>query len=98
MSSRKRSEVENGLVRKGFVKSNSDHKKFIYYTFNGKKTSVWTKTSHGSGHNELSEDILRKIAKQCCLTRMDLNRLLDCPLNREDYERMLIEKGRIIVS
>lgn len=95
MSDRKRDEVENGLTKKGFEKSNNDHLKFIYHTFSGRKTSVWTKISHGSGHNKLSEDIQRKIAKQCKLTRLQFNNLIDCPLTREDYELMLFANGHI---
>lgn len=98
MSDRKRDEVENGLERKGFNKSNNDHKKYIYYTFTGKKTSVWTKMSHGSNYNKLSEDMLRKIARQCRITRTDLDKFLDCPLTRENYESMLIQAGHISVS
>lgn len=96
MADRKKDEIETGLKRKGFAKSEGDHRKYIYYTITGKKTSVWTKISHGSSHNKLSEDILRKIAKQCRLTRKELDGLIDCPLTREDYESMLIKAGHII--
>lgn len=95
MSDRKRDEVENRLTSKGFHKSNNDHRKFIYFLSSGEKTSVWTKTSHGSSHNKLSEDILRKIAKQCHLNRTDFENFLNCPLSREDYEIMLLEQGYI---
>lgn len=98
MSDRKRDEVKNGLTRKGFEKSNNDHTKCIYYTFSGKKTSVWTKISHGSSHKKLSENIQRQIAKQCKLTNIQFDNLLDCPLTREDYETMLINNGHIRIS
>lgn len=98
MSDRKRDEVENRLERKGFNKSNNDHRKFIYTTVNGKKTSVWTKTSHGSSHYKLSEDLLRKMAKQCHLSKSDFDRLLDCPMSREDYEMSLIQRGHININ
>lgn len=93
MSDRKRDDVENCLEKKGFNKSFNDHKKLIYYSFSGKKTSVWTKTSHGSGHNKLSKDILYKMAKQCRLSNKDFEKLIDCPLSRENYETILIQNG-----
>jgi hypothetical protein len=45
--------VEAAFLKKGFVRSSGDHNFFTYHTINGKKTSVWTKTSRGSGHKTL---------------------------------------------
>lgn len=56
-----RKEVEKALQKKGFKKNQADHRKFIYHTQEGKKTSVWTKTSHGSSHSEISKENLAKI-------------------------------------
>ncbi len=89
MNPRNRKDVEKGLERKGFQKSENDHKKFIYHRDNGEKTAVWTKVSHGSGHREISPDNQRKMAKQCKLSNKDFERLLDCPLSREAYQEML---------
>jgi hypothetical protein len=44
--------VEGALKAKGFVRHEGDHAFFIYYSLDGKKTPVRTKTSHGSGHKE----------------------------------------------
>lgn len=65
MNPRKRNEVERALIKKGFRKSQNDHSKFVYHLKNGKKTSVWTKTSHGSSHREISPTNLGKMARQC---------------------------------
>lgn len=91
-SPRRRHEVESALQKKGFKKSNRDHRKFIYYCLSGLKTSIWTKTSHGSGHNDISPDNLRKMAKQCHLNKKQFNDLLDCPMNQKDFENTLKEK------
>jgi len=93
MNPRNRKEVEHGLERKGFQKSQADHRKFIYHKESGEKTAVWTKTSHGSSHKEISPVNQRKMAKQCKLQNKDFERLLDCPLTQEAYQKKLQEEG-----
>jgi len=87
MNPRKRNVVENALQRKGFVMSQSDHRRF-FHTRDGKKTGVWTKTSHGSAHREISSSNLGRMARKCRLNARDFERLIDCPLDREEYEAM----------
>ena len=82
---RKKREVENGLLRKGFVQSNTDHNYFTYFLISGEKTSVKTKTSYGAG-NEINSGLVKAMAQQCRLNVEDFHRLIDCPLSREDYE------------
>lgn len=89
MKPRKRNAVENALQHKGFVMSQSDHRRFIFHTRDGKKTGVWTKTSHGSSHREISSNNLGKMARQCRLSARDFERLIDCPLERAEYEAMV---------
>ena len=43
----KHAAIEHGLKNKGFVVADSHHHYFIYYSIDGKKTTVKTKTSHG---------------------------------------------------
>jgi hypothetical protein len=90
---RKRSEVDAALLRKGFRNKEGDHHYFIYYTTAGKKTRVFTKTSHS--HREISDNLLSQMAQQCKLARANFDRLLDCPLSREEYERLLLEREAI---
>jgi hypothetical protein len=45
-----RSDVEAALEKKGFLRAKGDHRFFTYYMIAGAKTSVWTKTSHGTGY------------------------------------------------
>jgi len=58
MGEANRRDVESALRKKGFRQSNGSHRKFVFYTCGGKKTSVWTEISHGSKHRDLSEFIL----------------------------------------
>ena len=88
---RKPGEVEKSLVKKGFQRKEGDHSYFNYFTKAGKKTSVFTKTSHGV--KELDDSLLGMMSRQCKLSRQDFDRLIDCPLDRDSYERKLIEVG-----
>jgi predicted RNA binding protein YcfA (HicA-like mRNA interferase family) len=90
---RKPNDVEKSLERKGFQRKEGDHHYFNYYTQAGKKTRVFTKTSHGV--KELDDSLLGMMSTQCKLKRQDFDRLIDCPLDRESYERKLIEGGAI---
>lgn len=88
---RKPNDVEKSLEKKGFQRKEGDHHYFNYYTKAGKKTKVFTKTSHGV--KELDDSLLGMMSRQCKLTRQDFDRLIDCPLDRDSYERKLIEVG-----
>ena len=88
---RKPNDVEKSLEKKGFQRKEGDHHYFNYYTKAGKKTQVFTKTSHGV--KELDDSLLGMMSRQCKLSRQDFDRLIDCPLDRDSYERKLIEVG-----
>lgn len=87
--------VEQALLKKGFEDAEGDHHFFIYHTWQGKKSSIRTKTSHTPKMKELNDGILAQMAKQCCLNKQDFMNLIDCPLSREKYESYLTEKGEI---
>lgn len=93
---RKQSEVEKSLCVKGFLPSKGDHNYFLYYSKAGKKTRVFTKTSHGS--REIDDSLLGCMARQVRLTRSDFDRLIDCPLDRDAYETKLIDQGLVEAS
>ena len=88
---RKQSKVEKGLEAKGFRHDDGDHHFFHYFSTAGKKTRVFTKTSHGA--SEIDDSLLGRMAKQCKLKRAEFDRLIDCPLSRDAYESMLIAQG-----
>jgi predicted RNA binding protein YcfA (HicA-like mRNA interferase family) len=91
---RKQSDVERSLTAKGFVgPEKGDHNYFTYRSQAGKKTRVFTKTSHGA--REIDDHLLSQMAKQCKLSNKDFGRLIDCPLNRATYESKLVERGYV---
>lgn len=85
--------VESNLTSKGFAKSEGDHHYFHYYSKAGKKSRVFTKTSHGS--KEITDSLLALMARQCKLTKADFLRLVDCPMSRDEYEATLVTQGLV---
>ena len=90
MSARERRDVEAGLERKGFERDERHHHYFIYWSLGGKKTAIRTRTSHGSTHRTLGDALLSQMARQCgSIRKADFLDLVDCPLAREDFERLV---------
>lgn len=90
---RKQTDVEKSLERKGFVKAGGDHHFFHYYTLAGKKSRIFTKTSHGV--REIGDGLLARMSKQCKLSRSDFDQLIECPLDQKTYESKLIAAGYV---
>ncbi|MBI5386826.1 MAG: hypothetical protein HZA90_19310 [Verrucomicrobia bacterium] len=90
---RERRDVEAGLLCKGFQQREGDHHYFIYFTEEGQKSRVVTKTSHSM--KEIPDVLLCQMARQCRLTKALFLGLVDCPLNRGDYERLLDQGGQL---
>lgn len=93
--SRNKSKLEKSLLSKGFQKTEGDHHYFIYYTQDGKKTAIKTKTSHTKKMKEIPDNILSQMAKQCHLKKSEFLNLIDCPLSRDEYEQILQQKDII---
>lgn len=87
--------VESALLAKGFCKSERDHHYFVYYTKDGKKTAIKTKTSHTKKMKEIPDNILSQMAKQCRLNNSEFKDLVDCTIGQAEYERLLQNKGEI---
>lgn len=93
---RDRRVVQQGLARKGFRETESaHHSHYIYHTDSGQKTAVKTRVSRGSSYKSLGDDLLGKMAKQCCLSKADFIDLIDCPLSREAFEERLAKQGHL---
>jgi hypothetical protein len=83
-------EVLNGLERKGFQKSERDHT-FLILFVNGKKTSIYTKVSHGS--NEIDDYLIHKMSLQVRLDKKQFIDLINCPFTYEEYLEELKIRG-----
>jgi hypothetical protein len=90
MASRDRETLKDALQKKGFRLKTGDHIYFIYYSQDGKKTSVHTKISRGSKYKVLTDNLLAQMSKQCKLPKSDFLGLIDCPLTQKAYEEKLL--------
>ena len=95
---RDRRKIQKALQQKGFKRSDNDHAKFSYFSLTGIKTSVWTKTSYGSKHKDLSDSNISSMARQCRLSNREFNDLIHCPLTRDNYEALLITRKQIVLK
>lgn len=93
--SRAKKAVESGLSRKGFEKRTTDHNYYNYHTLDGVKTHIRTKTSFGHQPKDIRGDLIRFMARQCALSVEQFVGLVDCPLSRDDYEKILRDRGII---
>ncbi|MFH1005838.1 MAG: hypothetical protein V1781_10185 [Bacteroidota bacterium] len=84
--------TENNLIRKGFSPKKSDHIRLEFW-YNGKLTRIRTKLSHN--HQEINDYLIGQMAKQIALTRKQFIALADCTLDKNEYQKILKERGII---
>jgi hypothetical protein len=60
---RAKRDVEAALKKKGFRQDEGDHHWSFYWTADGLKTTIRTKTSHGS-RKDLGDGLLREMARE----------------------------------
>ncbi len=75
-------EVEAGLRRKGFKKSNTDHRYYILYITEMREAATFL--SHGK-NQDIGAHLLSAIAKELGITASEFIDLVKCPLSTEDY-------------
>jgi len=91
---RDKKDIEAGLASKGFEQRTSDHNYFIYRCLDGKKSLAKTKTSLGKAF-DIDDHLLGQMARQCGITRKLFLDLVDCPLQRAEYEKYLRQAGKL---
>jgi hypothetical protein len=74
-------EVETGLRRKGFTRSNTDHRYYIL-RINEKKEAA-TFLSHGK-NQDIGASLLGAMAKELGINTSEFIDLVRCPLSTED--------------
>lgn len=87
--------MESSLRAKGFRRRENDHSYFVYFTQEGTKTPVWTKTSHGKGGADIPNSLVGRMARQCKVSIADFRALVDCSLSQAEYEALLAAAGEI---
>jgi len=88
--------IESALLKKGFKKFDhgKDHR-FYFYIYNGAKTSVFTKMSHGD--TEIGDQLLAMMAKQLRFRqRSEFVDLVSCAVSQEQYLQLLLAGKHIV--
>jgi predicted RNA binding protein YcfA (HicA-like mRNA interferase family) len=83
-------DIRNALTSKGFQESKKRDHYYYFFFHEGKKTSVFTKISHGE--REVSDNLCSQMAKQTRLTNGQFQHLVDCDLTHEGYIESLIKQ------
>ena len=86
----KTSEVEKNLLSKGFRQKDGNHK-FFYFYYKGKKSSIFTKTSHSS--KEIDDYLIKQMSKQLKLEKAEFLKFASCTLSEPAYVQILIREG-----
>lgn len=88
----KRTLIESSLRKKGFIEEGGDHK-YFYHEIDGKRTSAYTKVSRGTGYKDYSINLLKTMKIQLRLDTLEqLRRLLECPMDANEYNDILKKK------
>lgn len=88
--------VLTNLKKKGFIdsKNHSPDHKYLEYFLNGKYI-LYTKVSHG-GKEDLRDHLIKQMAEQCKISKDQFLDLVNCPLNKDQYARLLKENLELI--
>jgi hypothetical protein len=90
-----RKKIEKSLKKKGFVNDQNDHR-YFYHEYNGKRTGVYTYTSHGSKYKDYDNSLIKLLKRELKLdSTMDAMNFLKCPMTQQQYEKKLKNKGII---
>lgn len=91
-----RKKIRSALVEKGFVEvtKKKDHD-FYYLHVGGRKTSVFTKLSRGTGYREYPDNLVRNVYRQIGLNKSQFIDYVDCLLTEDAYIEELRQQRRI---
>lgn len=80
--------VTDALMAKGMVPYENHHH-MLKKTIDGVTTLV-TRVSHGS--KEIRGDLATLMARQCCLNVSEFWQLVDCPLSKDAWDKLVKER------
>ena len=89
-----RSNIEKNLPKKGFRKDKSSHHVYFYHEYKGRETGAYTYLSHSTKLTDITGDLLLSMRKQLKLdNNKDVVNLCNCPMEEEEYNKVLIDKN-----
>lgn len=87
MPALKAKKVKSALLKKGFVIDNSrDHHNFFEF-FIGDTMYSRTHTSHND--QDINDYLIGQMSRQCQLNKKQFMDLVNCPLSKTEYEKIL---------
>ena len=86
--------IRNALLAKGYEEEYTHHIVFRLVV-RGQRTEIRTRLSHGA--REYGSSLLAQVARQMGLRRKELDAFLQCPMDHEQYVRLLQERGALKV-
>lgn len=93
MSVLKIKDIDKSLQTKGFAVEQGRKHIFYYLTVDGKKTSIKTHVSHGE--SEIDDHLISAMKRQTKLEKKEFLDLINCPLSKDEYIQLLIDRGHI---
>jgi hypothetical protein len=84
--------MRGAFLSKGFIADETHHEMF-WLVVGGKKTSIRTRISHGAA--EYGEHLLTLMSRQIGLSKSELYRLIDCPMDGEKLRAVLVGRGKV---
>lgn len=88
-----RRKAMKSLSQKEFRKEESHHICF-HHIYKGKETGVYTYFSHSGKEKQISKHLLSSMRKQLKLDKLsDAVDLLNCPMDGDRYNQILIKKN-----
>ena len=89
---RKTRTIRAAFLSKGFISDETHHEMF-WLVVGGKKTSIRTRISHGA--KKYDDQLLTLMSRQIGLSKTELYRLVDCPMDGEKLKSLLVERGKV---
>ena len=85
--------AHKNLKKKGFTDSENRSGDHLYMDFiHEGKFALYTKISHGST-KDIGKPLIAQMATQCKLSANEFKDLVNCPLSKERYVKILKEKN-----
>jgi len=82
-------DVRNNLPTKGFAVDDRHHK-YLYFLYKGKRTGLYTYTSHGKPAEDVGHGNVKSMKHQLGLqTNKQVHDLVECSMTEEQYIAVL---------
>lgn len=89
-------DVRKALKKKGFSEEKDRDHVYLRLYYQGKKTSLYTKCSHGKDGDDVGDKIVSAMKLQLGLeNRRQVADLVNCPMTETSYLEIQKESGRI---